>query len=571
MPRRFFRPLYLPVPALLAALALAACGGGARLPQAFPTSAALPGAAAAEVTPGPDGQPVTPPPGDSGEPVLVLPGAGGVSVACEANTLRLPLAVAGQPAGAASRLVAADDMLFVVADGALYRLPIAAAVQGTADLEPVLGPGERIGGPLVQELVDLAYSPADGLLFVLDKAGHLYRVDAASAQVALDYRATDDPDMQLTSQMVGVTVDDRGEPVLLDAAFGALWTPADLQSLDIVGQSDALDDSVDVAYLDGRFYVLRHDGSLVTVNQPTGSSERDSAAEPELALSLAVSDHLGVRVLTLVDALRREISALQPGSGEIVTRHVLGFPDAGLLRDAVFAEGRLFALADGDLYVFPGPAPGAGEATCPPPSPGSFARPRLYGRDILAELGGWEFPVRGGSLPPWPHLYPGGSRIYRQGVHRGLDLYHWEVPTENAAGTHILAPAAGRVSFATTGYVPMTASEFDRLVGVSQAVGETPPEVLQRFGGITVELDHGSGLRTAYQHLGDTAEDIATGMEVEQRQLIGEVGATGTEGEAYANDAAAHLHFEIWIGDRFLGQGITLRETMWWFEQIFGG
>src|SRR5690554_1423783 len=149
MLRRFSRPLHLPVPALLAALALAACGGGARLPQAFPTSAALRGAAAAEVTPGPDGQPVTPPPGDSGEPVLVLPGAGGVSVACEANTLRLPLAVASQPAGAASRLVAAGDMLFVVADGALYRLPIAAAVQGIADLEPVLGPGERIGGPLV--------------------------------------------------------------------------------------------------------------------------------------------------------------------------------------------------------------------------------------------------------------------------------------------------------------------------------------------------------------------------------------------------------------------------------------
>lgn len=567
MPRRL--PALL-LPALLAALALAACGGSVRLPEAFPTSAALPGAAAAEATPAPEGEPADQPAGESGEPVLVLPGAGGVSVACEANTLRLPLAVASQPVGAASRLMAAGDMLFVLADGALYRLPVVAAVQGVADLEPVLGPGERIGGPLVQELVDLAYSPADGLLFVLDKAGHLYRVDAASAQVTLDYRATDDPDMQLTSEMVGVTVDDRGEPVLLDAAFGALWTPADLQSLDIVGQSDALDDSVDVAYLEGRYYILRYDGSLVTVNQPTGSLDWESGAEPELGLSLAVSDHLGVRVLTLVDAVRREISALQPGSGQVVTRHVLGFADAGLLRDAVFAGGRLFALADGDLYVFPGPAPGAGEATCPPPSPGSFARPHLYGRDVLAELAGWEFPVRGGSLPPWPHLYPGGSRIYRQGVHRGLDLYHWDGPEDFGAGTHILAPAAGQVSFATVGYVPMTASEFDRLVGVTQMIGETPPDVLERFGGITVQLDHGNGLRTAYQHLDDTAEGITTGLEVEQRQLIGGVGMTGTEGEVYANDAAAHLHFEIWIGDRYLGQGITLRETMWWFEQIFG-
>lgn len=569
------------IAAALAVLLLSACGGGVALPQAMPTSSvpvvvtATPGGdpAAAPVDAEPvgggenSGEPAGEIPVVSGTPLVVLPGEGGVSVACEGNTLRLPLAPDGQPAGAASRVVSDGEYLYLLVDGSLYRASLAAVDTGSAALEPLLPAGTRIAGPVVHEITDLALDAGAQLLYALDKAGHLYRLALSTGTVSLAYRATDDPDSDLTSEMLAVTVDERGRPVMLDTAFGALWTPADLTSLDLVGQSQSLIEGVDIATSGGQFYVLERDGGFVTVSQPIGSSSWQASGERDLPLSLSASDHLGIGVLVTVDALRREVTALRPGSGDVLTRQVFGFTDMGLLRDATFAGGRLYAVADGDLYVFPGPASGSEDIACA--APRDYARPTLYGTDVLALTQGWQYPIEGGSLPDWGRLYPGGSRIYRQGVHHGVDIYHWNAPDGFTVGWHVVAPADGDVTEATVGYVPMSAEEFDELVASSAAAGMTLPETLERFGGIQIELDHGGGVRTAYLHLNSVADGVDAGGSVSEGQFIGTVGVTGTEGEASAQVAVAHLHFEIWIGDRYLGQGIGLIETMWWFDQIF--
>lgn len=548
---------------IISALVLAGCGG-ARLPQALPTMAAPVGGApegAAAPTPATDEQPEDQP------AQLVLPGTGGLTVACDANTLRQPLTANGAPVGAASRILATGDVLYVLADGSLYRLRPEDVDAGSVQLVPALSAGQRISGPVVQEIADIAFDAVSGALYALDKAGHVYRVDTATGEVSLSYRAFNDPDEQFFSELVALTVDERGRPVMLDTAYGALWTPAGVDSLDAVGQANELAEGADVAYAGGRFYVLLQDGRVVTVSQQSGTSPWQGPAGRELVLSVSASGHLGPDVLVVVDALRREVSALRPESGEVLTTHVFDTTDVGLLRDAAFAGGRLYAVAGGELLVFPGRADGMAEAACPPP--GSPGRPLLYGYDVLAALQGWQFPIRGGTLPVWPRLYPGSSRIYRQGVHYGLDLYYWNAPEGFSIGWHILAPSAGQVTAASVGYVPVTGPEFDRLVAASETAGYTPPDALARFGGRQVEVDHGNGVRTLYLHLDEIADDIESGAAVQQGQLIGTVGVTGTEGEGRPEVAGPHLHLEIWLGDRYLGHGITIRETMWWLEQIF--
>ncbi|MGB4676167.1 MAG: peptidoglycan DD-metalloendopeptidase family protein [Aggregatilineales bacterium] len=547
----------------LVALLLAGCGG-ARLPQALPTMAAPVGGAPVASTPPPaEEQP------EDDSVRLVLPGTGGVTVACDANTLRLPLIANGAPVGVASRILAADDVLYLLADGELYRLRPEDVDAGSPQLVPALTAGLRISGPVVQEIADIAYDAGGGAVYALDKAGHVYRVDTATGDITLAYRAFNDPDDQFFSQLVALTVDERGRPVVLDTAYGALWMPAGIDALDPVGQANEIAEGADVTYADGRFYVLQRDGGVVTVSQPSGASPWQDDAGRELTLSVSASNHLGPDVLVMVDALRREVLTLRPGNGETLTTHVFDTTGIGLLRDAVFTGGRLYAVADGDLLVFPGRADGMAEATCPPPDPSGRARPLLYGHDVLAALEGWEFPIRGGTLPAWPRLYPGSSRIYRQGVHHGLDVYYMDAPEGFGIGWHILAPSAGQVVRTTVGYVPMTGPEFDRLVSTTETAGYTPPELLERFEGKQIEIEHGNGVRTRYLHLDDIADGIVAGAAVQQGQFIGTVGVTGTEGEARPEVAGPHLHLEIWLEGRYLGQGITIPETMWWLEQIF--
>ncbi len=106
-------------------------------------------------------------------------------------------------------------------------------------------------------------------------------------------------------------------------------------------------------------------------------------------------------------------------------------------------------------------------------------------------------------------------------THRGIDL---AMPI----GTPVRAMTGGRVRFA----------------------GE------MRGYGKVIWMDHRRGILSVYAHLDEIL--VATGQEVEHRQLIGRSGATG-------NVTGPHLHFEVWVAGRpvdpvpFLG-GFPRRE-----------
>lgn len=90
--------------------------------------------------------------------------------------------------------------------------------------------------------------------------------------------------------------------------------------------------------------------------------------------------------------------------------------------------------------------------------------------------------------------------------HEGIDV---TAPT----GTPIVAPASGRVSYASMdmGY------------------------------GLTVEIDHGNGIRTRFAHCSRLA--VRVGQMVTRGQLIAAVGSTGLS-------TAPHLHYEIHVNGR---------------------
>jgi Membrane proteins related to metalloendopeptidases len=93
--------------------------------------------------------------------------------------------------------------------------------------------------------------------------------------------------------------------------------------------------------------------------------------------------------------------------------------------------------------------------------------------------------------------------LHENRPHKGIDV---TAPT----GTPIVAPATGRVAFAG----------------------------LDKGFGLTVEIDHGNGIRTRFAHCSKLA--VKAGQQVTRGQLIAAVGSTGLS-------TAPHLHYEIHV------------------------
>ncbi len=117
----------------------------------------------------------------------------------------------------------------------------------------------------------------------------------------------------------------------------------------------------------------------------------------------------------------------------------------------------------------------------------------------------WDVPC----VPPVPGRVTspfGGQRLFNgqpRSRHRGVDL-------RGAAGTPVLATAAGKVVIASEQY----------------------------FSGNVVYLDHGQGMISLYAHL--SAIDVAEGDTVAAGQPVGKVGATGRV-------TGPHLHWGVMI------------------------
>ena len=154
-------------------------------------------------------------------------------------------------------------------------------------------------------------------------------------------------------------------------------------------------------------------------------------------------------------------------------------------------------------------------------------------------------------------------------MHEGIDFYDGLACAKIVKGAPVLAVQGGTVIRAGHDFVEMTTEELDRLLTLSQEQGYTDAEALDRFRGLQVWIDHGGGIETRYAHLLGVAPNIDVGASVVTGEVIGYVGNSGTPEGVTDPNAEIHLHFEIRIGDSYLGQDLTFEETVAALEQAF--
>lgn len=182
---------------------------------------------------------------------------------------------------------------------------------------------------------------------------------------------------------------------------------------------------------------------------------------------------------------------------------------------------------------------------------------------------GFRFPIEGACFPAEDELIPNAPREYRFGVHEGVDFYPDRACTPIERGMPVLAAKTGIVIRADLDYKDITQEEMDGLLARSTQQGSTDPAVLDRLRGRQVWLDHGGGVVTRYCHLLSIEPGMAEGVVVAAEQVLGRVGNSGTP-EGVSDPALEnHLHFEIRVGDSYLGQGLSVAETRRLWEEAF--
>lgn len=197
----------------------------------------------------------------------------------------------------------------------------------------------------------------------------------------------------------------------------------------------------------------------------------------------------------------------------------------------------------------------------------SIEQPAPPAQEAENPLRGFIVPIRGACITEFPNHLPSANREYRNdGVHEGLDFYQWASCTTISYATEILAAKSGVVVRADVDYVEITPADWQRFADANWE-GES---ILDELRGRQVWIDHGRGIVTRYAHLSAIAEGIAVGVEVQRGQLIGYPGESGQQ-EVYANPGTdIHLHFEIRVGDGWLGQGESPAEARTLYLQAFG-
>lgn len=170
------------------------------------------------------------------------------------------------------------------------------------------------------------------------------------------------------------------------------------------------------------------------------------------------------------------------------------------------------------------------------------------GRGISPVVRGLLLPIDGAEIATAPELLPNSPREYRAGWHEGIDF-------AADRGTPVRAAAAGTVVRVDREFVDWDAAVLTAGLEAAIALGYTPDETLDRIRGRQVWIDHGRHVVTRYAHL-DAVADLFVGQSVTRGQVIGAVGSSGFE------EGGSHLHFEVRVGDDYLGDWLEGEELL---------
>jgi murein DD-endopeptidase MepM/ murein hydrolase activator NlpD len=429
----------------------------------------------------------------------------------------------------------------------------------------------RIEDIPVGEIFTLAPGPQEASLILLDKRGDLYRYDIPTDRWSVERPI--DRRRAVPNPVPYAIASYSGRAYILDSNYSQVWRypfqdvaegylPGGDAPANRAGTAFDITRGIDLAVERDVYVLLRegHGGPAGLRRFVGAPPQRDPGFAPDLELEKPTRLYLepgDQGRLYVLDREGQRLQALDRQTG--VVQQTFAFSEGPVeMRAVCSSAGRLFIATPAALYLYPG----TGQVHTVAGGAGPDPATRPDNPQLLAELPTFVLPLDGiRFVPERDSLLPGTPRVYRYGIHHGLDLYSGVAGADVPYGAPVHAVAAGVVIRADHGYQELTPARWSELTALCAGLHETPPEVEDLFRGRQVLVDHGDGWVTRYVHLSGIPDEIVSGTGVTAGQVIGYVGNSGTEDGAQGTHSGAHLHLDVLLDGHYLGQGLSLLET----------
>jgi len=317
-----------------------------------------------------------------------------------------------------------------------------------------------------------------------------------------------------------------------------------------------LGDGIGIAY-DGLTYLLRKQGGITKFSGNSRANVRQlkftyrapgkARLRPSRMITAANSP------LFIVERENNRVLSIDKKSGQ--TTHFV-FPSGSDLRGiAPVKDG--FAVVNGNRLVM--------RRLDSADAPEAELHPRTFDQ----RLDGIGIPVPGGCLPSHLGVFPGARRLYRYGIHAGVDFFNG-AGNKVVMGTPALAADRGKIIRIDHNFKDMDAPTFNRVMSQCARDHTTSDHNEDLFRGCQVWIDHGNRMVTRYAHLDRINAKLKKDMFVNRGDIVGFIGVSGTGQNLPGKAKYPHLHFEIWLDGHYVGYGLTPGETLGVYEDIFG-
>ena len=415
-----------------------------------------------------------------------------------------------------------------------------------------IGPAKgRVGNIPFHELSNFAHVTKRNSIVVLDKTGDVFEYSLATKKwsllmdSALSNGEPDYTELCAAQDHVCLLDPELNKLLRLPGAGSAPWRsrPGEVSVTD--GVALAIDDGTMVLHRNGRISIFGS-GHTSKIEWKPPAQMRPSRLYAYPNGPIYIVERENNRVI----ALTRD--------GKRATWRQYLFPAGSDLRGLIPGQNAFWILDRNQLILRT--LEDCDESSAKP-------TPRL----LDERLSGLSIPIAKGTLPRHPGVFPGARRLYRRGIHAGLDLFHDPgCGTMVKMDTPVLAADAGTVIRADWAYKDMAPAQYWARIQACRDEHDCSEVNENYFRGRQIEIDHGNGVITRYAHLNGIKKGLKVGTKVSRGDLIGYVGVSGTSNTLPGRPKYPHLHFEVWIDGNYLGYGLTPAETICQFEDIFG-
>jgi len=465
-----------------------------------------------------------------------------------------------------SAVLACKGDVFFLSPLSLWRCPgLANKLGHTSDaLLNRIDPPKTIDGIRFQEFNNFAICPARNSIVVLDKTGDLFEYLPGSNKWQV-FRANlpffnGQPDPEFIDFSPA-----GGQMVLLDPERNEIWHtrgraakmepcfPVSSTPWVIVPGHQYVGDGLSIA-CDNSIYVLKKNGVISKYNGTTSMAEpfyykRLPNERPSRLLTSA-----GLP-LFIVERENNRVICINKTGGQ--TAQFI-FPAGSDLRGLMPIE-KGFWIVNASTLSYRKLA-----------APDSLKTP-LHRHVLDERVEGIVMPIKGVGIPRHVGVFPGARRLYRFGIHEGMDLFDAAGgKTRVQMGTPARAAGSGKIIRVDANFKDMDAAQFNKVMTECYKSHQTSDHNEDLLRGCQVWIDHGGGMVTRYAHLSRINPALKKGQTISRGETLGYVGVSGTGQNLPGRAKYPHLHFEIWLDGKYLGWGLTPSETMGVFEDIFG-